>query len=430
MAPSFFLPDWEDRLDPDFDFRLDKFSDGHLKDPYGYDVKAHQILKPPPYDGILVSLGVFQSKIGLSKEGDNGFRIRNQDSIKKYLKLRKNSRIKVLGDCGAFTYVAQNHPPLPFYSVENVSKVYDALGFDYGVSVDHMAVDSFLVKSGPKRRRVHLSVQEKDRRIRLTLKNAREFLATHEREGYSFSPIGVAQGYDLITYKKSCQELAKMGYTLIGIGSLVRQESPFILKLLRELHSLHPEVRFHLFGVLRLEYVRRFARQGVVSFDTASYFRKAWLRPGQNYLTPSGTWYAAIRVPNSTDPRLVKAAKINDHNLQSIKKMEASCLDALAKYEDHGRNLPKVLEIVMRYDQHLTRRSDDGRSLRKRYARTLLDMPWNSCDCNICTSIGIHVLIFRGCNRNKRRGFHNNWVFRHILMNRRREENSPPPLAS
>ncbi|MGB9693373.1 MAG: hypothetical protein ACPLYF_00855, partial [Fervidobacterium sp.] len=47
--------------------------------------------------------------------------------------------------------------------------------------------------------------------------------------------------------------------------------------------------------------------------------------------------------------------------------------------------------------------------------RTLNDKPWKKCDCPICTEIGLHVCIFRGCERNMRRGFHNVYHFHRIL---------------
>ena len=41
------------------------------------------------------------------------------------------------------------------------------------------------------------------------------------------------------------------------------------------------------------------------------------------------------------------------------------------------------------------------------YRATLGDRPWESCDCTICAGLGIEVVVFRGTERNKRRGFHN-----------------------
>ena len=41
------------------------------------------------------------------------------------------------------------------------------------------------------------------------------------------------------------------------------------------------------------------------------------------------------------------------------------------------------------------------------YRETLLERPWETCDCPICDEHGIDVCIFRGNDRNRRRGFHN-----------------------
>ena len=61
------------------------------------------------------------------------------------IKIPQGSTLEVMGDCGAFGYVKEKEPPLPFYSVENVAELYDKLGFDYGVSVDHLVVDYIFI---------------------------------------------------------------------------------------------------------------------------------------------------------------------------------------------------------------------------------------------------------------------------------------------
>lgn len=45
--------------------------------------------------------------------------------------------------------------------------------------------------------------------------------------------------------------------------------------------------------------------------------------------------------------------------------------------------------------------------LRDEYEELLRREPWNECGCRICEEYGIEVAIFRGNNRNRRRGFHN-----------------------
>ena len=45
------------------------------------------------------------------------------------------------------------------------------------------------------------------------------------------------------------------------------------------------------------------------------------------------------------------------------------------------------------------------------YRDLLTNRPWQHCPCGICATAGIDVAIFRGSERNKRRGFHNLFVF-------------------
>lgn len=45
--------------------------------------------------------------------------------------------------------------------------------------------------------------------------------------------------------------------------------------------------------------------------------------------------------------------------------------------------------------------------LRDGYETLLTDRPWEECGCTVCNNLGVDVAIFRGNNRNRRRGFHN-----------------------
>jgi hypothetical protein len=415
---KYFLPDWEDRLDPDFDFINDQYSKNHKKDPYNHDIYIHQLYENPPHNGSLFSLSVFQSKIGLNNDG-NAFKIKESTNIKDYLKIPENSSLEVMGDCGAFGYVNEKKPPEPFYTVENVSKIYDKLGFDYGVSVDHLVIDFKMIKDPKtgKRKKKIFSTREKNKRIKITLTNAEKFLKEHKTQKYDFTPIGVAQGYDLKTYKKSTEALINMGYEYIALGGIVQYKTEVILDILKEIQPVTENVDLHLFGVLRPNYLKKFEKMGVTSFDSASFLRKAWLRSGQNYLAPNGQWYAAIRVPQSSNPRILKNANTNGYCKEDLEKMEQQSLNALMNYDQDLIDVEEVLDIILKYDELLLRNSDDGKNLRKKYKRTLEEMPWKSCQCKVCKEIGIHSIIFRGCNRNKRRGFHNIWTFRNSKSN-------------
>ena len=57
------------------------------------------------------------------------------------------------------------------------------------------------------------------------------------------------------------------------------------------------------------------------------------------------------------------------------------------------------------------------------YTETLEARPWKSCPCAICKEIGVEVIIFRGADRNRRRGFHNLSVFAERLS---RDLSAPP----
>ena len=53
-----------------------------------------------------------------------------------------------------------------------------------------------------------------------------------------------------------------------------------------------------------------------------------------------------------------------------------------------------------------------------RIYETLNARPWVDDDCAICREVGIETIIFRGNNRNRRRGFHNSYVFYQMFKKR------------
>lgn len=61
-------------------------------------------------------------------------------------------------------------------------------------------------------------------------------------------------------------------------------------------------------------------------------------------------------------------------------------------------------------DYAMSEKIDDGDNL-SAYRKTLRARPWERCECPICEDHGIEVAIFRGNNRNRRRGFHNMYRF-------------------
>ena len=273
-----------------------------------------------------------------------------------------------------------------------------------------------------------MSETECKRRINLTLANACKFIRLHRERRCKFTPIGVAQGDTPETYARSVKSLLKMGYTYIAIGGLSRSNAAEILNVLEATSRIveeyksrsSNEIRFHLFGVAKLTLMNELPKYGVVSIDSASYLRKAWLQSGRNYFGADGKWYTAIRVPQSYHPKVLEYVKNNGKSPKEVKSLEQSCLQGLQSYNDKGltnAEFKKLLDTVVEYDTYLLRSGDDGMKIRnkdvsrEKYRRTLGARPWENCPCKICQKLGIHTLIFRGTNRNKRRGFHNTLIF-------------------
>src|SRR5262249_4587799 len=87
------------------------------------------------------------------------------------------------------------------------------------------------------------------------------------------------------------------------------------------------------------------------------------------------------------------------------------CLDLLRAFDAHDASVQQVVRALMAYDALI----ETTREHEAAYTRTLEAAPWRSCDCGICEEAGIDVVMFRGSERNKRRGFHNLAVFRERL---------------
>ena len=62
---------------------------------------------------------------------------------------------------------------------------------------------------------------------------------------------------------------------------------------------------------------------------------------------------------------------------------------------------------------------EDRRTFGEIYRETLEARPWKRCPCEVCQALGIHVMLFRGAERNRRRGFHNLFVFYNKLQGKK-----------
>lgn len=83
----------------------------------------------------------------------------------------------------------------------------------------------------------------------------------------------------------------------------------------------------------------------------------------------------------------------------------------------------KVLESVNEYSALLQRKKTYNH-FSERHQELLNERPWKKCKCKVCKDAGIDIVVFRGANRNRRRGFHNTWVFYHKILNRGHKKSS------
>jgi hypothetical protein len=392
----FFVPDWDDRVDPGYDFPTDRFT--LKRDPYRDDRYAHEMMEGGVYDGILVS------RMALGESGPKRELV-EKIGMRAYLRLPLD--LELLGDCGAFGYLRDLSPR---FETPELIDYYARLGFDLGVSMDHAIVPEFF--------------DHRMYRYQITLRNAEEFIRWHRKGNHRFRPIGAIQGWDIQSYVEAAQALVGMGYHYIAIGGLARSKSKEVLSIVKSVvEAVPPGTRIHVFGIARLSLLQIFLTLGVTSIDSSSPMRQAWLSATDNYHTDKQN-YIALRIPIAEQERTVRDTLVarSESRLLVLQAAEWEALAAVHEYDKHQRSLPSTLKALMNYDTLLAPRREHqhARERERRYRETLRDRPWSKCRCAICRDLGIEVIIFRGNNRNRRRGFHNLFVMQQRLMKARR----------
>jgi hypothetical protein len=400
---KFFFPDSQDLVDPSFDFRTETRSETRVRQRD--DQYPHEVFSTPPYDGMLVSKGIVD---GTGGESSSRYTLAQRhrllrEGVRSFFRFGDRP-LETMGDCGAFSYVREKRPP---FTVQEVIDFYVQCDFDYGLSVDHviLAFQPDLDHALPG---LEVVPEQWRERQKITLELAEEFLKRSVAQKCRFTPVGIAQGWSPRSYARAVEELQKLGYRSIALGGMVPLKTAEILSCLRSVGEvLLPGIPLHLLGVTRLDRIKDFADLGVKSFDSTSPLRQAFKDDKDNYYTPERTW-CAIRVPQvEGNPAMRNRIVAGDVNQGEARRLEGACLDALERFDRGACDFPEVVRVLRAYE-----RMHDSRSDRTEvYAELLRARPWKVCLCEICRQLGIHVLLFRGAERNRRRGFHNLFVF-------------------
>ena len=399
---KFYFPDSQDQISPQYDFKRDEYPDHRVRQRD--DLYAHQAVTPAPYDGILVSKAIVDGSVkGAGKYSTPQRNRLYRDGVSRFFGLPET--MTSLGDCGAFNYIDEERPP---YTIDSVLEFYFECGFDAGISIDHVIFgyqpDDSEKEPDPawvNRREISLELAEKfidavKRRNKLTPVGGRRL-----------EPVGAAQGWSPDSYADSVARLQKMGYKRIALGGMVPLKTPEIIACLQRISEERKDgVNFHLLGITRIDSMERFVKYHVSSFDSTSAFRQAFMDERNNYHTADDS-FMAIRVPqvdgNLTLKKMILAGTVSQ---SAAIKAERECLRLLREYdEDESADVEPVMDALRAYQALLA----DPKKLEKveKYRKTLVARPWKDCPCALCRKHKIEMVIFRGTERNKRRGFHN-----------------------
>ncbi|MHC2088771.1 tRNA-guanine transglycosylase DpdA [Methylobacterium sp. CM6244] len=414
---KFIFADSLDYVDPAFDFIADRSSAG--RQPYWDDAYPHEILGYAPYDGVLVSRGIVGDHRVKGKYTTSQARRFHLVGVRKFLRLDKPefAHLDIFGDCGAFTYVQEERPP---YTAAEMAEFYDECGFTHGCSVDHIIFDFNARCLGLKG-----GSADAKARFEITLENADAFRREAKEIDAVFTPLGVVQGWSPGSMAEAARRLVSMGYDYLALGGMVPLKSPEIKLCLSAIREVVPSsTRLHILGFAKAEDIDSFHGFDIASFDTTSPLIRAFKDAKQNYYLPSnGTglrYFTSIRVPQAIEnPKLQRGVKKGIFRAEELVRLEALALNSLRAFDQGEANLEDVLHNVMAYSAPLVEEKpyEDCKGsvsltrLEQLYRATLGERPWKQCKCKICQEAAIDVIIFRGSNRNKRRGIHNLAVY-------------------
>ncbi|HAV6897837.1 TPA: hypothetical protein RQJ54_001519 [Vibrio vulnificus] len=438
----FYFPDNKDFVDPCFDGKDGTRTKYHRQ--YDDDHYPHEILTELPFDGMLISLAGVGT---MQKRGKYYEQELTEDfyflGAREFLRLNKSKfkDVKLMGDCGAFDYHEEKEPP---FTVEELIEFYDRGGFDYGISLDHI-VFAYAKDEEAKQALSHEEIQECERRIGITLRNAKEFY--EKSKTYTFEAYGVAHGYDKESFQRSVKELQEIGYRKITIGGMIKAKTDEILDLLESLSEVrHPETEFHLLGICRFDNIPAYVKAGVTSADSTSPLMQG-LKGGKYYSLSEDTEHSRIEESLMIRARQCDHKNVQDHiekyrdelynhirtmgenneydiDLSNtalsvnecVKRLELDCLKKLHHYDETALDLEGTVKALVAYEKvtneaYLPSKMTPSKlttlnRVEAKYKAFLEERKWRQCTCGICKG-GLMNIIFRSNQSNRRRGIHN-----------------------
>lgn len=431
---KFLYADSLDYVDPRYDFEKDESPAN--REPYWDDQYPHEIMGKAPYDGLLVSRAIVDGVNGTSKYSRPlamRFRLVGARTFLRFDKSEYKD-YPIFGDCGAFSYVNEDVPP---YTPEDMIDFYEDGCFTHGISIDHIIFD-FIPDAKSFWQGIDADNPESDdryRRFRLTLDLAESFLLLCQKNKVNFEPIGVIQGWSQKSMAVAAKKLAAMGYRYLALGGMVPLAVPEIHAALKAIHielNEYPDIKLHILGFAKADNLHEFVVPGLypklASIDTTSPLLRAFKDDRKNYYLPNQNgrfdYFTAIRVPQAFENNKIKRAIAKGiYKIEDIVKLETRAIKSLRDYDKNMTSIESAIDSTIQYartfivDDYQPKASDEKKllDLAEKYKITLAEKPWKRCMCPVCSNLSIEVIIFRGSNRNKRRGMHNLYVFHNHL---------------
>lgn len=430
---KFIFADCLDYVDPNYNFEED--ASPPERRPYWDDQFPHEIMDTSPYDGILVSRAIVGDHIFKGKYTETQAMRFRRVGAREFLRFNRPEDIAkwVFGDSGAFQYVSLPEPP---YTPSDMAEFYFDGGFTHGCSVDHIIFHFDSKLQGLDLPSDSTLAADCQKRFHITLENARKFLAESRQICRDFTPMGVVQGWSPGSMAEGASELLKMGYDYLAIGGLVPLKSEEIHLALRAIFdkiSYSPSAKIHLLGFEKADILDQFiGKYPITSIDTTSPLTKAFKDDKKNFYLNSGQgeieYFTSIRIPQALENLSFKrAVQTGTFKLETILDMEKNALASIRGYAKRQVDLENCLNRILDYSRsfYIAKSFSEKKIkttlefLSTEYRRTLEARPWEKCQCQICKSCSVEVIIFRASNRNKRRGIHNLKAFHDHLKIKR-----------
>ncbi|WP_435123805.1 queuine tRNA-ribosyltransferase tRNA-guanine transglycosylase [Halobaculum sp. D14] len=413
----FYLPDWDDNVDAEYNFLYDENSELRKSERplhFIWDIYGRE---EAPLDGILVSRDQIEDTNAKSE------RIRNH-GIYGGLGGGMPNWLPTIVDCGAWGYRKLPRPP---YTPKGIMEFYDEVGMTVGVTIDHLIIDSEptsrlylderalpdgfdendlpgklgedthetdvmiapwrtdetpetldlsrfsteddLIDASESDPRLEYFRNDPQHRYELTLENAEQMWELYqENEGRPFRLMAAIQGWSADTYADAAERVIETGYNYIGIGGLAGASVGFVKEVVEavgEVINRYQEederrIDAHIFGFAKNDAFGQIRRSGISSFDSASMLRASWTG-GKNYHLGHERKYDAIRVHPSTPQRgfreSIDLELRGQPILQALRAYDQrdSIIEAMTAWRDEARTTLDALPDYLEENRHENR---------------------------------------------------------------------------